>query len=311
MRLVWLLAGMLSLMMVFGTMPAIAQDDTEEADETATEEAAEEEDMTDEEAMKQVLTDVMDGVVSFDQETLEGAIAEDATIVLSYMGVQVLDREKFIQFVKYEDVSSAEFGEPIITRFEDLAFVTVAVEVPGFADGVMFGVVTKSMGEWQLKYCVIDPMSNMLPTSRKEKGEALADTIGDEIVTGFEEKTLEPLTERLSEDHASFIAAIPGLTPLVFSDYEQIVNSIPMAQPLFESLPTPELLESGRIIGNGVLVSWYDFEVPEDVAMRVLVVTLVQGDDGSIINGTVALKGDVMSLMSEAGMAGGAGAPGN
>ncbi|MDI9600877.1 MAG: nuclear transport factor 2 family protein [Acidobacteriota bacterium] len=297
MRLRWMLTGLLALAMVMAISPALAQDAAEE--ETAVD--------PDVQAVRDALTAVIDSVTSFDEDAIKAAFSERSVVVLSFMGVRVLDRAGLIDFVRYENVSQAEFGEVEVTMFDGLAFVTVPITVPGYADGAMFGVMAKMMGKWQIVYSVIDPMSNMIPTSRKDKGEAMIEQIAEEFFTGLQGGSLEALTSRLSEEHACLIASIPPMAPMVFNDYNQIMNALPMAEPVLAAFPTPEVLESDYEICNGVLLGWCDLQLPKDVVMRAYMVALVQGEEASIINGTLAFKGDVMALVAEYGPAAGVG----
>ena len=113
MRLRWMLTGLLALAMVMAISPALAQDAAEE--ETAVD--------PDVQAVTDALTAVIDSVTSFDEDAIKAAFSERSVVVLSFMGVRVLDRAGLIDFVRYENVSQAEFGEVEVTMVDGLAFV--------------------------------------------------------------------------------------------------------------------------------------------------------------------------------------------
>ncbi len=289
MRSAWMLAGVLLLALFLGVGPVMAQD-TEEGAPPAP---------TDEQRVAESLKAAMAGVGNLNEEVLGGAFSEKAVIVLSFMGVRVLDRAGLLEWIRYEDVSGVEFGEPEVTLFDGVAFVTVPIKVPGYADGAMYAVMVRNTTEqWQIMYAVIDPMSNMVPTSRKEKGEAMLQAMAEDMFRGITDGSLTPIASRLSQEHICLIASIPPMAPMVFTDYNQIANVIPMAEPMLAAFPTPEVLESGQQVCNGVLVGWYDLQLPQDVVMRAMFVAQPQGEEAKIIGGIVAFRGDVMGLVS-------------
>ena len=147
----------------------------------------------DEAALNGVVETLLDATVHFNQANLESVIAEDAVVIVSQYGTEVLDRAGFLKLAKTEDLSMLTFPEREIEIWGSLGFVKTSLVVPGFANGFLYGVFGKGEDGWKLRYAAVDPYAEMMSATKKEGLTKVADSFIAELVKAVKANNLRPL----------------------------------------------------------------------------------------------------------------------